>query len=102
MGLDQRRSDCYAPLLSLTFTTFASTRTLHDGGSSCPTGVSYPPCGLFVNAAAADVLSYKDLLGVVNTITFAAAFCAYLPIAVTTLETATTCDSISVYWQVDR
>lgn len=101
MALTSVRSDLHSPQLALTFTTFAAQRVLHDGGASCPTGIQHLPDGLWINAAAADVLAFKDVLGVTNTITFAAAFYGFIRVAATTLETTTTCDSVTVLWQVE-
>lgn len=98
MGLSTVRKDLHPPAFSLTFTTFAAPRILHDGGASCPTGVAHLPCGMLVNAAVNDVLAFKDAFGVTNTITFAAATVVWLPVAASTLEAATTCDSVTVSW----
>lgn len=102
MALCTVRNDLHNPPLSRTYTSFGSVITLHQKSPSAPdVPVDHLPCGMFVNADAADVLAYKDALGVVNTITFAAAVSQYLPITASTLETTTTCNSVTVCWNVE-
>jgi hypothetical protein len=99
MALTTVRSDTTPPTHALTFTTFAAQRVLHDGnGTSCPSSIFHLPCSLFVNADDADVLAFKDVLGVTNTITFTGPFVGHLYVAAASLETTTTCDSVTVFW----
>ena len=56
------------------------------------------PCQLLVNAAAGDVLAYTDNAGA-NSITFAAATVFVLRASINSIDGATTCDSVTVFWE---
>ncbi len=81
------------------YTSFGSQIVLNNRTTGAP---KHAACMLFVVAAAADVLAYKDGAGNITTITFTAAYTGPMPrCTYTTLETTTTCDVVVAYWMSD-
>lgn len=108
MGLVSVRSDQYAPCLTKTFSTaassFAAKLTLHEATGktatgAAPAGINHLPASIFVEAEAADVLAWKDAFGVANVKTFTGAFVGTLPFTIAEItETTTTVVSVTVAW----
>ncbi len=93
----------FPPSWSKTFTSFVAQVVLSGtGATSAPVPIEHMPCQVLVVYAPADVFAYTDNAGVVNTITFPATATGgalLLRAAINTIETTTTVDSVTVFWQ---
>ena len=98
MALQTPRTDLHPPCYSVTFTSFGSAINLHTKSASTGVPQDAMPSSLFIVAEAADVLIFKDVLGVSNSITFASAFYGTLPFTASTIETSTTVTSVTASW----
>ena len=106
MALITVRSDLHPPGVSKNFTTFAAAQVLHietgkTATAAAPAGINHLPSSIYVKAAAADVLEYKDVLGNTVSLTFVRAFDGTLPFVFSELTANCTVDSVTVAWHVE-
>ncbi len=98
----------YPPQYSRRYTSFASQLVLHedtDHGGAAPvvTGsgtdrIAHLPCQVVVEAAAADVFAYLDGGGQLVSLTFDVAGVYTFRMAPSSIETTTTVDAVTVFW----
>jgi hypothetical protein len=107
MAFRTPRTDLHPPSISRTFTDFTNDIPLCDQSeptlATNPAGAPAPdinhlPSSVFVNAAAADVFAWEDILGNANSITFDAAFVGELPFTIVSIDSTTTVTSVTVSW----
>ncbi len=95
------KPDARPPTISKRFTTFVAQKTLTvaDVTNGSPTGVTWRPCQLVVEADAGDVLAYVDDGGSTVSMAFLATG-TYGPFRMSplTLETSTTANAVTVFW----
>lgn len=90
----------FPPSWSKTFTSFVAQVVLSGtGASSAPVPIEHMPCQVVIGHTAADVFAYTDNAGVVNTMTFPASGTTVIRCAINTIETTTTADFVTVFWQ---
>lgn len=101
MAIPAARDNIKPPTFSRRYTSFAAQKTLTvvDATNGSPTGVTWRPCQVIVEADAGDVLSYIDDTGTAVSIVFKATG-TYGPFRMSplTLETGTTADAVTVFW----
>jgi hypothetical protein len=101
MSTPTARDNVKPPAVSRRFTSFAAQKTLTvvDGTNGSPTGVTWRPCQVIIEADAGEVFSYIDDAGVAVPMVFKATG-TYGPFRMSpiTIETGTTVDAVTVFW----
>jgi len=111
MALRTPRTDLHVPAISRTFTTadygaadIALADQLEPNNSVSPAGapaagINHLPSVLFLVAEAGQALSWEDILGNINTITFVAPFYGTLPFTARIIRgPETTAASVTASW----
>ncbi len=91
----------FPPSWSRTFTSFVAQVVLSGtGATSAPVPIEHMPCQVLIVHDIGDVFAYIDNSGLTNTWTFThAGVTGPIRLAFNTIETTTTANAVTVFWQ---